>query len=226
MVKRRGKKPAPDTEVIEFDGIRYTRRPGKRYFKTWRWDSTQKRYCADSLHRAVWRFHYGDIPDDHDIHHKDGNWDNNDISNLECLSEKEHFQQHRDRMYRTPEQMRPTREGLARWFEEVRGTEEYREQCRRRIDIARSKAKPVNYLCEVCGACFTVTRLGGKKAKFCSRLCKSRGAEARKHVDKVCCVCDQPYRGLPESVCCSKSCSAKKGGRDRSSLRSDGEGTA
>ena len=50
-------------------------------------------------HRKVWTHHYGDIPKDEDgfsyeIHHIDGDRTNNDISNLMCVSIKEHLQIH------------------------------------------------------------------------------------------------------------------------------------
>lgn len=50
-------------------------------------------------HRHVWIKHYGSIPYDengqtYEIHHIDGNKDNNDISNLLCLSIREHSQIH------------------------------------------------------------------------------------------------------------------------------------
>lgn len=45
-------------------------------------------------HRKVWEDFYGDIPRDHEIHHKDGNKLNNDILNLECMSITEHKRVH------------------------------------------------------------------------------------------------------------------------------------
>ena len=37
------------------------------------------------LHRAVWEHHNGKIPNGYHVHHKDGDRNNNDISNLELL---------------------------------------------------------------------------------------------------------------------------------------------
>jgi hypothetical protein len=42
------------------------------------------------LHRYIWEKENGEIPPGHDLHHKDGNRANNDISNLECLTKSEH----------------------------------------------------------------------------------------------------------------------------------------
>lgn len=50
-------------------------------------------------YRKIWENHYGEIPKDTDgrpfeIHHKDGNRNNNNIDNLICLSIKEHYDTH------------------------------------------------------------------------------------------------------------------------------------
>jgi hypothetical protein len=50
-------------------------------------------------YRNIWKDHYGEIPKDHlgrsyDIHHIDGNNQNNDISNLKAVSLEEHWQIH------------------------------------------------------------------------------------------------------------------------------------
>jgi hypothetical protein len=53
-------------------------------------------------YRKIWMDHHGPIPVDengitYDIHHIDGNRNNNDISNLIAVSIKEHYQIHYDR---------------------------------------------------------------------------------------------------------------------------------
>jgi hypothetical protein len=94
MDKRRGPARSPDTEFVVFNGITYTRRPGRKYFKTMRWDKQRKRYYAESLHQAVWKFHRGEIPAGRDVHHKDDDYDNNAIENLELLTRSEHAKHH------------------------------------------------------------------------------------------------------------------------------------
>jgi len=46
------------------------------------------------VYRSIYRDHFGPIPKGYQIHHIDGNYENNDISNLECLSPKEHALRH------------------------------------------------------------------------------------------------------------------------------------
>jgi hypothetical protein len=54
-----------------------------------------------SVYRKIWEQYYGEIPKDengksYDIHHIDGNRNNNDISNLKAVSIKEHYEIHKN----------------------------------------------------------------------------------------------------------------------------------
>jgi hypothetical protein len=55
----------------------------------------EREYCRSLEHRKIWEKHYGKIPFDCCIHHKNGNKKDNRIENLECLSRKEHGKRHR-----------------------------------------------------------------------------------------------------------------------------------
>ena len=79
---RRGTSKA---EVVEYRGHRYRRYPNgknrahQRYFY-----ATEPR--RGFLHRHIWEDEVGPIPDGHEIHHRDENWDNNTLDNFECLT--------------------------------------------------------------------------------------------------------------------------------------------
>lgn len=45
-------------------------------------------------YRKIWESVYGPIPKGYEIHHKDGNRNNNDLSNLQCVSTEEHYKIH------------------------------------------------------------------------------------------------------------------------------------
>lgn len=48
-------------------------------------------------YRKIWEdYHNKEIPEGYEIHHIDGNRDNNSIENLACVSIEEHLQIHRD----------------------------------------------------------------------------------------------------------------------------------
>lgn len=65
-----------------FNGIKFTLR-NTGYYGMTNGDRT-------SMHRFVWEFHNGKIPNNHDIHHRDRNKANNKLENLELLSKNEH----------------------------------------------------------------------------------------------------------------------------------------
>lgn len=48
------------------------------------------------VHRLVWMEHNGPIPEGFHVHHKDGDKTNNEISNLELLSDSMHAREHND----------------------------------------------------------------------------------------------------------------------------------
>jgi len=74
---------------------------GKGFYKAGRYFKAIERCTANHcgwrsilLHRAVWEYHHGAIPTTHHVHHKDGNTDNNQIENLDCVPKGQHLQQH------------------------------------------------------------------------------------------------------------------------------------
>ena len=75
----RTKTPA---ECQYFNGVKYTKR-NNGYFL-----STQKK--RQLMHRDVWEYHNGKIPESYDIHHIDHNRANNNIENLQMLSKSDH----------------------------------------------------------------------------------------------------------------------------------------
>jgi len=110
-----GNRIKSDTDVIEFEGVRYTRRPGKRYYKT-----VRRGVGNDSLHRAIWRARHGPISKGHVIHHVDGDWNNNSIENLVCVPKGQHVSTHMAAWY-------SSREG--REFKRLL-TQQMRDRCR------------------------------------------------------------------------------------------------
>lgn len=47
-------------------------------------------------HRYIWEYNHGIIPESHEIHHIDGNRQNNAIENLECVHQSEHHSRDRE----------------------------------------------------------------------------------------------------------------------------------
>jgi hypothetical protein len=80
--------------LIIQDGYYFWRYPNakqssdRNYYKGW----VDKQKI--SLHRYLWQKYNGDIPSGFVIHHMDGNFDNNELSNYELISRSEHQSLH------------------------------------------------------------------------------------------------------------------------------------
>lgn len=72
--------------VIVWQGRRFTLRDNGYYGET-----SGKR---ELLHRAMWIEAFGPIPDGYQIHHRDGDKENNTIENFELLTASEHTKEH------------------------------------------------------------------------------------------------------------------------------------
>lgn len=192
------------TKSVKFDGHIFTRSDGERYYR-----NTKYGY----LHRYVWEKHYGDIPEGYEIHHIDRNTDNNDISNLECLSSLEHHKFHARLL--TLEQREWRRQNL-----EENGlpkAEEWHHSDEGRAWHKKHYAQMASYLhrkrghvCAECGKKF-ISR--DAKSKFCSNACKSKWRREH-HIDdetRVCLNCGKKYRcnKYSKRKFCSRKCAAR-----------------
>ena len=59
-----------------------------------RTDKSVKPKRTVRLHRALWVANFGEPPEGFHVHHKDGNKLNNDLANLECISNADHMRHH------------------------------------------------------------------------------------------------------------------------------------
>jgi len=76
-------------EFVDYRGERFYLQTTKRYYQSGRKDVDER-----SLHRRIWSEVHGPIPSGMAIHHKDGDWRNNDISNLEMMPIPDHARMH------------------------------------------------------------------------------------------------------------------------------------
>jgi len=71
-----------DADCQIFNGVKYTKRSNGYYLST----------VGDRrlMHRDVWEFYNGELPDNFDVHHIDHDRSNNNIENLQALPKDEH----------------------------------------------------------------------------------------------------------------------------------------
>lgn len=125
-----------ERETVNYNGQNYHRYPDSKrpqhrnyFFRHDKWNESPV-----SLHRQIYEDHHGPIPKGKQIHHKDGNFLNNSIENLECLSAAEHRRAHpaseetREKFRANSERRQP----LAKWRNEnpELAKETYRENGR------------------------------------------------------------------------------------------------
>jgi hypothetical protein len=75
-------------DKVDFNGNRF--RLSGNYYRRNCWGQTG----PSNLHRAVWEYHNGPVPDGFELHHIDGDTFNNDISNLAALPVSTHQRAH------------------------------------------------------------------------------------------------------------------------------------
>jgi hypothetical protein len=165
------------------------------------------------LHRSVWEFHRGPIPDGYHVHHKDENTGNNEIENLECILGIDHLTRHMQGRLADPDFLAMVRENAAKarpltkaWHASPEGHEWHRQHS---IE-AYANRQPTDETCRHCGKQFSsISRREG----FCSNACKTRWRfkSGIDDIDKTCPVCSRVFRGnkYVKSVSCSRACGAE-----------------
>ena len=106
-------------KVIVFNGIEYKLMGQGKYYLS-QSKNNEGRKHAKGLHVAIWEFHNKKtVPKGYQIHHKDFNPYNNDISNLECISIKQHAKIHAKRNFENKEYAQNNRKQLDKAIEEA-----------------------------------------------------------------------------------------------------------
>lgn len=186
---------------------------GKRFYK--QKDGYWANIMPIHAHRWVWINHYGSIASGMDIHHKDGNKDNNEIENLEILSRSEHLKRH----WEDPELRKERRAFLEKIRPKVH---EYlrSEEGRKKQSIVSKKAweKRRSFVIN-CIECQRQITTKQPWTKFCHVNCEKKHRR-KKGIDKVeanCLVCYKRFlkdKYSPQKFC-SISCGAKNSSRNR-----------
>lgn len=204
-----------------FNGRRYNRYPNaeRRHLRLY-----YIRTGGESLHRAVWAFHNGPIPDGMHVHHKDGDTLNNDIANLELVTPGEHLRAHgadeRRRSNQQLDHLAKIRELAKGWHSSPEGREWHSNNLRSMrarglAGVPFSKAASIKKCCVVCGSEFETK---SKASKYCSVACERvvqykkkaelvvANAYSRANAPQVCQHCGVVYTAVRKRMYCSERC--------------------
>lgn len=177
---------------IIYKGNKYKRTKEGYYLRT------------ERLHRRIWEDHFGQIPEKHHIHHKNGVKDDNRIENLECISEKDHPHQH----FIWEEQvllLHKARDAAARWHKSEEGRIWHMENS---IKCWANRGH-IPCICEICGKKYKTRNRA--KNRFCSHECRKKHRYPIKKIDALCVICRKMFKTEKKknhSRACSPQCGA------------------
>jgi hypothetical protein len=165
-------------------------------------------------HRWVWINHHGAIPKGMDIHHIDGDKNNNEINNLEMLSRSDHLKRHWEDPNLREERRKFLDEIRPKVHEWLRSDEGRKSQSESSIK-AWKKRKTVTLACIECKKEIQTMQ---PWAKFCSDVCDKRWRRREKpnRIEIICVLCNKLFfkdKYSPQKFC-SISCGAKNSRRN------------
>lgn len=160
--------------VQEFRGVRFYR--CGRYFQR----------KGVRLHRAVWEFVHGPVPDGFHVHHADHDPSNNDAANLALVEARDHISHHSSdpaNIARIVEKLAVAREAAAKWHGSEAGrkwhSQHYRTVLRERMAVTVEKC------CQQCGKAYRVVASKAGESKFCHANCRARALRQRRRTQRA-----------------------------------------
>lgn len=204
-------------EIIIFNGTEYKLMGSGKYYLS-QSSTNERRKNPKGLHVAIWEYHNGkEVPKGFHVHHKDGNTFNNDISNLECVSSREHAQKHFDKNDPKFQKFQKAgQEAAKEWHRSEEGRKWHSEHGK---NVAAS-LESIEITCKECGKIFESKRTF---TEYCSDKCgeRWRGKHRRVEYTSKCVMCGNEFKGTkykpsaPERKTCSKLCSNRLNYKNR-----------
>lgn len=124
------------------------------------------------LHRAVWEFHNGNIPEGYHVHHRDGDRSNNQIENLTLLEGNKHLSQHMSAPQRVEQSRQSIKHAIAKapeWHRSEAGVEWHSQHAKEYW----ATAPLLTYTCSFCGKEFQTKNVSYKGNHFCHNNCRA-----------------------------------------------------
>lgn len=190
-----------------FNGVKFTRDEKTGYYLN---STIRKR-----MHRYVWEFYNGEIPEGYQIHHKDKDKSNNDISNLELIPFSEHAKMHSKERAETRhnEIIENLKENAipkaVEWHKSEDGRKWHKAHYENMKENLHSEEKMI---CEMCG----VEYIGKVSAenRFCSNKCKSawRRKSGIDNEIRICAFCGAEFitNKYSKTETCGRKCANKR----------------
>lgn len=181
-----------DTKKV-FNGFNFYKNKKSRYT------------CTITLHRFLWQFYNGKIPEGYDIHHKDFDKENNVISNLELVTKDDHKKIHLShKTKKVPEKKQKfICKVCGKEYESVNRINNTYCSAKCKKTAKRVRATKIK-ICKVCGKEFS-TR---DDAEICSKKCL--GKFLNRQEIKICPVCGKTFSDVVSKhrKHCSPECAA------------------
>lgn len=182
----------PTVEVIDdtrqsFDGVTYRKNHDGHFYR------------GLALHRAVWSYCVGEIPDGYHIHHVDEDKANNDIVNLQMLMQSEHLKLH-NATIRTEKFCPVCKKSFI-------PQNKHQIFCSRSCSATCETSIATEKLCPVCGKIFIKKR---NRQVYCSANC--RILHQKNHEQRTCVICGKEFSvsiSHPEKKTCSSHCAGQ-----------------
>ncbi len=192
---------------------------------TFRLQTSGRYYQSDSkphgkerlLHRRIWTDRNGPIPKGMCVHHKNGDWTDNAIKNLELMLRGKHASMHMRELMRDSSFRERSLRGLdkaqkaaVKWHKSPEGLAWHKEHGKRTWD----GRKPVSAVCSICGIAYET--FFPTRSRFCSRACEQKeGYKRHKTATGKCAECGKEfhYNKYRSQACCSRLCGNQRRGR-------------
>lgn len=209
MVTEAAVEYSDDGNVAFYDGYKFNRDKKTGYFLSTRKTDLGRQ---ERLHAYVWRKHNGKPEQGYQVHHIDGDKNNNEIENLICVSGSIHSNYHanqyaaghkREMLDNLDRNARPK---AAEWHRSEAGREWHRLHGIKTME----NRKLLDFVCEQCGKPFQSKKAG---SRFCCNACKSqwRRDAGIDNVIRVCAICGDKFttNKYSKAQTCSSLCSRK-----------------
>lgn len=124
------------------------------------------------LHRAVWEYHNGKIPEGYHVHHIDENRCNNQISNLILVEASAHISCHMskpERKSKSREDVRKAIDKAPEWHKSDDGYIWHSVHAKKYWESAQLRT----YTCSYCGKEYQTRNVSYKGNHFCNQNCKA-----------------------------------------------------